>query len=60
MADSTVSTRIDEETKKRFEEFCDDVGLNVSVAINVFIRATLKEQKIPFPIESVKLTGKQR
>ena len=54
MADSTVTIRIDEEIKRRFEEFCNDVGLNMSVAVNMFIRAALKDQKIPFPIESSK------
>jgi len=52
MADTTVTIRIEEDIKRRFEEFCSDVGINMSVAVNMFIRASLKEQKIPFPIES--------
>ena len=56
MADSTVSIRIDEEIKHRFEEFCADVGINMSIAVNMFIRAALKNQRIPFPIESSKST----
>ena len=56
MADTTVTIRIDEDIKRKFEEFCADVGLNISVAVNLFIRASLKEQKIPFPIESSKMT----
>ena len=63
MADTTVTIRVDEEIKRRFEEFCADVGMNMSVAVNMFIRASLKEQKIPFPIESAKAlklkTGKR-
>ena len=54
MADTTVTIRVDEEIKRRFEEFCSDVGINMSVAVNMFIRASLKKQKIPFPIESSK------
>jgi DNA-damage-inducible protein J len=54
MADTTVSIRVDEEVKRRFEEFCSDVGINMSVAVNMFIRASLKEQRIPFSIESSK------
>ena len=52
MADSTVTIRIDDNVKRRFEEFCADVGINMSVAVNMFIRASLREQKIPFSIES--------
>ena len=54
MADTTVTIRVDEDIKRRFEEFCADVGINMSVAVNMFIRASLKEKKIPFPIESSK------
>ena len=56
MSDATVTIRIDEDTKRRFEEFCADVGMNMSVAVNMFIRASLKEQRIPFPIESSKVS----
>ena len=52
MSDTTVTIRVDEDIKRRFEEFCVDVGINMSVAVNMFIRASLKEQRIPFPIES--------
>jgi DNA-damage-inducible protein J len=52
--DTTVTIRIDEKVKRRFEEFCSDVGINMSVAVNMFIRASLKEQRIPFQIEASK------
>ena len=51
MPDTTVTIRVDEDIKRRFEEFCSGVGINMSVAVNMFIRASLKEQKIPFPIK---------
>ena len=52
MPDTTVTIRVDEDIKRRFEEFCSDVGMNMSVAVNVFIRASLREKRIPFQIES--------
>ena len=52
MPDTTVTIRVDEDIKRRFEEFCNDVGLNMSVAVNLFIRASLRERRIPFQIES--------
>ena len=54
MADTTISIRVDEDIKRNFEEFCSNVGINMSVAVNMFIRASLKDQKIPFPIESAR------
>jgi len=57
MADTTVTIRVDEEVKRKFEEFCSEVGMNMSVAVNMFIRASLKEQRIPFPIESSKASN---
>ncbi|MCL2821233.1 MAG: type II toxin-antitoxin system RelB/DinJ family antitoxin [Oscillospiraceae bacterium] len=54
MADTTVTIRVDEDVKRKFEEFCADVGMNMSVAVNMFIRASLKNQRIPFAIESSK------
>jgi len=52
MADTTISVRVDEDIKRKFEDFCADVGINMSIAVNMFIRASLKDMKIPFPIES--------
>ena len=54
MADTTVTIRVDEDVKRRFEEFCSNVGLNMSVAVNLFIRTSLREQRIPFMIEASK------
>ena len=51
MAQTTLSVRLDSTDKKRFEEFCNGTGMNVSVAINMFIKTVLRESKIPFSIE---------
>jgi DNA-damage-inducible protein J len=50
MAHSILSVRVDDETKRSFDSFCDGAGLNPSVAVNMFIKATLRERKIPFVI----------
>jgi hypothetical protein len=44
MAQTTMNVRIDENVKKSFDEFCADVGLNASVAINMFVRAVYKRE----------------
>ena len=47
-----LSVRVDANDKKNFEQFCDEVGMNVSTAINMFIKAVLREQKLPFEVRS--------
>ena len=47
---STITADIDEFDKKNFYEFCEAVGMNVSTAINIFIKAVLRENCIPFLI----------
>lgn len=47
-----LNIRVDADDKKSFEKFCSNVGMNVSTAINMFIKAVLREQKLPFEIRS--------
>ena len=49
---ATISARIDRKDKDAFDEFCNDVGISASSAINIFIKSVLRERKIPFPISS--------
>ena len=52
MEQATLSIRVNSKDKKEFDAFCNSVGINVSTAINMFIKAVLREQKIPFEIRS--------
>ena len=47
-----MNVRVDANDKKSFEQFCNNVGMNVSTAVNMFIKAVLREQKLPFEIKS--------
>lgn len=49
-AQTTLSITMDEDTREKFSIFCSDAGLTVSVAFNIFARAVLREQRIPFDI----------
>ena len=51
MAQATLSVRLDPMDKHCFEKFCKEAGLNVSVAINMFVKAVIRKQRIPFEIE---------
>lgn len=44
--------------QKAFEDFCSSVGLTASAALNMFVKATLREGQIPFAIKSQKFNSK--
>lgn len=50
MALATLTAKIDEKDKANFDIFCSNVGLNTSTAINLFVKAVLRENRIPFEI----------
>lgn len=50
MALSTITARVDEQDKASFDAFCSSVGLNTSTAINIFVKAVLLQNRIPFEI----------
>ena len=47
---SNINIRIDDKLKKEAEKLCNDLGINMSSAINVFLKQSVREQKIPFEI----------
>lgn len=50
MALATLTARVDSKDKVNFDAFCSSVGLNTSTAINLFVKAVLREKRIPFEI----------
>ena len=51
MALSTLTARVSNEDKASFDAFCTSVGLTSSAAINMFVKAVLREHRIPFEIK---------
>lgn len=51
MTMTTMSVRVDERDKKLFDSFCDQAGMNASVAVNMFVKKVLREHRIPFAVE---------
>ena len=47
---ATITARVDTSDKNDFDAFCSSVGLNASTAINLFVKAVLRERRIPFAI----------
>lgn len=54
MKQVTFSIRMDEELKEEFERLCDQFGMSMSTAFNIFARKVVLEKKIPFSITSEK------
>lgn len=53
MGDSTsINLRIDKSLKKQAEELFESFGLNMTSAINMFLKQAVREQSIPFKITS--------
>ncbi len=52
MAQSTLSMRVDENLKKNFDMICDDFGFTSTAAITVFMKAVVRERRIPFEIKA--------
>lgn len=50
MAQATLTARVDARDKVDFDAFCSNVGINTSTAINMFVKAVLRENRIPFEI----------
>ena len=49
---TTISAKIDNEDKNRFENIINSVGLNVTSAISAFVKATIRENGIPFALKA--------
>ena len=52
MGQATLSVHMDEDIMNRFDAFCNEVGINTTVAVNMFARAVLRENSIPFKISN--------
>ena len=51
MAETTnLNIRVDRELKEQAEAVFADMGMNMTTAINLFMRQTLRQGKIPFEI----------
>ena len=51
MAQTNLTIRIDEDIKREAENLFNKIGMNMSVAINMFFRQALREQAIPFELK---------
>ena len=50
MAQANICIRMDENLKRQFDCLCKEFGLTISTAVNIFAKAVVRENKIPFEI----------
>ena len=50
MATVNMSIRMDSELKKQAEAMLADMGLNMTTALNMFLRQVVRQGRIPFEI----------
>ena len=49
---ATISIRATDQTKYSFEGFCESLGISVTAAVNMFMKACLRENRIPFELKA--------
>lgn len=54
MANVNITIRMDENVKRNFETFCEDIGMSMSTAINIFAKKAISEYRIPFEVSAPK------
>lgn len=47
-----ISLRVDDDVKRSAERTFDDIGLSMSAAINIFLKAVVRENRIPFELSA--------
>lgn len=50
MAQTNVNIRMDSELKQQLDLFCNEIGITASAAFNIFAKAVVRQQRIPFEL----------
>ncbi|HJD30951.1 MAG TPA: type II toxin-antitoxin system RelB/DinJ family antitoxin [Candidatus Eisenbergiella stercorigallinarum] len=45
-----ISLRIEDDVKRKAEEACNEIGLSLSAAINIYLKKLGREKRIPFEV----------
>ena len=51
MATTNLNIRIDKAIKDQAEEIFNELGLNMTTAVNMFLRTAIREHGIPFELK---------
>jgi|GEM_PF-237163 len=53
MATSNINIRVDNAVKKEAQEVFSSLGMDMTTAINIFLRQAIRLRSIPFPVAAV-------
>ena len=55
-----VNIRMDENDKKQFTDLCNELGLSMSTALNMFVKQSVRDQRIPLDLSLPKKETESR
>lgn len=47
-----ISIRVDDEVKQNAEQVCEEIGMSISTAINIYLKRLSREGRIPFEVKA--------
>ena len=50
MSQTNINIRMDEVLKQDFDRLCNELGLSMTAAFNIFARTVVRQKRIPFPV----------
>ncbi|WP_147539353.1 type II toxin-antitoxin system RelB/DinJ family antitoxin [Anaerotruncus rubiinfantis] len=50
MAQTNINIRMDENLKRQFDSLCNELGMNMTTAFNIFAKTVVRQKRIPFEI----------
>lgn len=51
MANTSMNIRMDADVKRQAEALFSEIGMNMTTAINIFLRQSIRENGIPFELK---------
>ena len=51
MANTSMNIRMDAEVKRQAEAIFSEIGMNMTTAINIFLKQSIRENGIPFELK---------
>jgi len=48
--DTTMTIRVNSTTKRKAQQLFNELGLDMSTAINIFLKKSVREERIPFEL----------
>jgi len=53
MASSLIQVRVDDTLRQEATEIFEELGIDMSTAVRMFLKRTVKEKGLPFPMTTI-------